>query len=34
MKAKKEAQGGKENRHDNSGPSDLLAAEEEEDVIF
>lgn len=34
MKAKKEAQGGKENRGDNSGPSDLLAAEDEEDVIF
>lgn len=34
MKAKKEAQGGKENRGDSSGPSDMLAAEEEEDVIF
>lgn len=35
MKAKKEAQDGKEDRDDNnSGPSDLLAAEDEEDVIF
>lgn len=35
MKAKKEAQAGKENRDDdNSGPSDMLAAGDEEDVIF
>lgn len=34
MKAKREANAGKESRDDNSGPSDMLAAEEEEDVIF
>lgn len=34
MKARREANAGKEKNSDDSGPSDLLAAEEEEDVIF
>lgn len=34
MKARREANAGKEKNGDDSGPSDLLAAEEEEDVIF
>lgn len=34
LKAKREADGEKENANNHSGPSDILAAEDEEDVIF
>lgn len=34
MKAKREAQGNKANKNDDSGPSDMLAAGDEDDVIF